>query len=141
MSFTLARPSQPLNPPALGKREAIHLWFGNRKLKQTIEVAERQLRDAQRSRSRHKEAAGVASRRCADLESRIAALESRAAAAEALVEVLLTEIVARGTQESARALKQKLLSLVRFFHPDKLECTTPTQVTQQLNALIAKLHV
>ena len=141
MGFTLTRPSRPLNPPALSKRDAIHLWFGNQELKETIEVAERQLRDVQRSRRRHREAAEAASRRCADLESRIAALESRATAAEALVEALRTEVSARETNVPARALRQKLLSLVRFFHPDRLECTTPTQVTQQLNALIAELHV
>jgi uncharacterized coiled-coil protein SlyX len=105
----------------------------------TIRVAHRRVRDAKESRGRHKVAAEAASSRCADLESRIAALESRATAAEARVEELSRDIAQREQCTASRALRQRLLILVKEFHPDRTTSTTPTLVTARLTSLIELL--
>ena len=141
MSVTITRSNQPLKPPAaaLTKCGAISLWFDNQELRQAIRVAQRRVRDAKESRGRHKVAAKAASSRCADLESRIAALESRATAAEARVEELSRDIAQREQCTASRALRQRLLILVKEFHPDRTTYTTPTLVTARLTSLIELL--
>ena len=141
MSVTITRSNQPLKPPAAAftKCGAIALWFDNQELRQAIRVAHRRVRDAKESRGRHKVAAEAASSRCADLESRIAALESRATAAEARVEELSRDIAQREQCTASRALRQRLLILVKEFHPDRTTYTTPTLVTARLTSLIELL--
>ena len=80
-----------------------------------------------------------AARRCADLETHLSYIEQRAAAAEASVEQLRKQLAKYETQTAVRVMRQKLLSLVKRFHPDRISTTTPTEITKALNALVEEL--
>ena len=87
----------------------------------------------------YKASAKNAARRCADLETHLSYIEQRAAAAEASVEQLRKQLAKYETQTAVRVMRQKLLSLVKQFHPDRISTTTTTEVTKALNALVEEL--
>ena len=122
----------PEKPPLLSQRHAAELWYETRRLQQEKRVA------IQRKEKYKSEAANTG-RRCADLETRLSHIEQRAAAAEASVEQLRKQLAKYETQTAVRVMRQKLLSLVKQFHPDRTSTTTPTEVTKALNALVEEL--
>ena len=87
----------------------------------------------------YKASAKNAARRCADLETHLSYIEQRAAAAEASVEQLRKQLAKYETQTAVRVMRQKLLSLIKQFYPDRISTTTPTEITKALNALVEEL--
>jgi uncharacterized coiled-coil protein SlyX len=137
--FTITRPSMPVKPPALSKDDAIRLWFANRQLQETNKAA------VQR-KEKYKASAATAARRCTELESRLNELERRATVAEARVQELSHELAKCEIQAARKApptpprlLRQRLLSLVRRFHPDRTATTTSDEVTKALTGLLEEL--
>ena len=146
MSFVVTSSSALVKPPLLDKNDAIRLWFANRRLNQTMKLA------VQR-KEKYKASAATAARRCTELESRLVEIERRASAAESRVEQLNRELMkcesraavqaraqaqAHG-QTAPRLLRQKLLALVRRFHPDRTKTATPDEVTKALNGLVEEM--
>ena len=122
----------PEKPPLLSQRHAAELWYETRRLQKEKRVA------IQR-KEKYKSEAANAGRRCVELEARLYELERRASQAEARVEHLSQQLTKYETQRAGRVLKQKLLSLVKMFHPDKKKSTTPTEVCACLNAIAEEL--
>ena len=92
--------------------------------------------------------AANATRRCAELESRLAELERRATDAEARVQHLdreLTKCEKRVNMPAIvvvpKVLRQKVIGLVRRFHPDRTASTTPTDITKALNVLVEEIDM
>ena len=146
MSFVVTSSSALVKPPLLDKNDAIRLWFANRRLNQTTKAA------IQR-KDQYKASAASAARRCTELEARLVEIERRATAAESRVEQLNRELMkcesraavqaraqaqAHG-QTAPRLLRQKLLALVRRFHPDRTKTATPDEVTKALNGLVEEM--
>ena len=140
--FTITRPSIPVKPPPLTKYDAIRLWFANKELNQTSKAVVRR-------KDQYKASAATAGRRCTELETRLSELERRATTAESRVQDLARELancerraaVQAQAREQAvpmpsRLLRQRLLCLVRQFHPDRTVQTTPDEVTKALNGLV-----
>ena len=121
MSFVVTSSSALVKPPLLDKNDAIRLWFANRRLNQTMKLA------VQR-KEKYKASAATAARRCTELESRLVEIERRATAAESRVE-----------QTAPRLLRQRLLGLVRRFHPDRTKTATPDEITKALNGLVEEM--
>ena len=137
--YTIARTSAPQKPPALSKDDAVRLWFANRQLHQTNKAVVQ-------SKERHKSTADTATRRCSELESRLLEIERRATEAERRVAQLTQELAKCEKQASTRdanvgphILRQKVISLIRRFHPDRNKSTTPTEVTKALNLLVEEI--
>ena len=143
---TITRSSVPVKPPALSKDDAVRLWFANRELHQTNKAVVRR-------KDQYKASAATAGRRCTELETRLSELERRATAAESRVEQLNRELMkcesraavqaraqaqAHG-QTAPRLLRQRLLGLVRRFHPDRTKTTTPDEITKALNGLVEEM--
>ena len=148
LPVVICRSSVPVKPPLLSKEDAVRLWFANRQLNETTKAAVHR-------KETYKKSAATANRRCTELESRLSEIERRANAAEARVRDLSRELAknesraatqahahaqacAQG-QAAPRLLRQRLLSMVRTFHPDRKSDTTPTEVTKVLNNLIEEL--
>ena len=140
--FTITRPSIPVKPPPLTKYDAIRLWFANKELNQTSKAVVRR-------KDQYKASAATAGRRCTELETRLSELERRATTAESRVQDLARELAncerraavqARAREQAvpmpSRLLRQRLLCLVRQFHPDRTAQTTPDEVTKALNGLV-----
>ena len=155
--YTIVRPNAPRNPPALSKNCAVRLWFANRELRETNKALVQ-------SKGRHKTAAASATKRCSELESRLSEIERRAAEAEKRVSQLRQELERQEKQTASRAteaekraarliqelerrethtafsaLRRKLLSMIKTFHPDRIKITTPTEVTAALTSLVEYL--
>ena len=79
-------------------------------------------------------------RRCSELEDQLASVNKRAMDAEKCAEKLRLEVDRYQKQATCRAIRLKLLALVRQFHPDKTSTTTPTEVTKALTALLEDLQ-
>ena len=137
-----SRSSVPVKPPLLTKEDAVRLWFANRQLNEQAKAA------VQRKET-YKRSATTANRRCTELESRLSEIERRANAAEARVRDLSRELAVCETraatqaraQEQAvpapsRLLRQRLLCLLRQFHPDRTATTTPGEVAKALNGFV-----
>ena len=138
--YTIARTSAPQKPPALSKDDAVRLWFANRQLQQTNKAVVQ-------SKERHKASSAAATRRCSELESRLSEIERRANNAEVRVQHLTRElakcekqVAMQAAAAAPRILRQKLLTLVKNFHPDRCAACTPTTVTQALNALVEEIE-
>lgn len=138
--YTIARSSAPQKPPALSKDDAVRLWYSNRQLVQTNNAV-------LQSKERYKTSATAATRRCSELESRLSEIERRANNAEVRVQHLTRElakcekqIAMQAAVAAPRILRQKLLTLVKSFHPDRCAACTPTTVTQALNALVEEIE-
>ena len=146
MSFVVTSSSALVKPPLLDKNDAIRLWFANRRLNQTTKAA------IQR-KDQYKASAASAARRCTELEARLVEIERRATAAESRVEQLNRELMKCESQAATQALiqaqahgqtaprliRQRLLGLVRRFHPDRTKTTTPDEVTKALNGLVEEM--
>jgi chromosome segregation ATPase len=137
--YTTARSSAPQKPLALSKDDAVRLWFANRELRETNKAIVQ-------SKERHKASAATATRRCSELESRLSEIERRATEAERRVQHLTQELAKCEKQVSMRdanvaphILSQKVISLIRRFHPDRNTSTTPTEVTKALNLLVEEI--
>jgi chromosome segregation ATPase len=137
--YTIARTSAPQKPPALSKDDAVRLWFANRQLQQTNKAVVQ-------SKERHKASSAAATRRCSELESRLSEIERRANNAEVRVQHLTRELAKCEKQVSVRdenvapnILRQKVIGLIRRFHPDRNTSTTPTEVTKALNLLVEEI--
>jgi septal ring factor EnvC (AmiA/AmiB activator) len=137
--YTVARTSAPQKPPALSKDDAVRLWFANRQLNQTNKAVVQ-------SKERHKASCSAATRRCSELESRLLEIERRATEAERRVAQLTQELAKCEKQVNMRdanvaphILRQKVIGLIRRFHPDRNTSTTPTEVTKALNLLVEEI--
>ena len=143
---TIARSSVPLKPPLFRPGDDCKLWFGNQRLRDEVSVAQRRTHSERRSKERHKTLAANATRRCAELESRLAELERRATDAEARVQHLARELTKCEKRVNMPAivvvpkvLRQKVIGLVLRFHPDRAASTTPTEITKALNVLVEEI--
>ena len=52
---------------------------------------------------------------------------------------LIQELECRETHTAFSALRRKLLSMIKTFHPDRIKITTPTEVTAALTSLVEYL--
>ena len=142
MSFVVTSSSALVKPPILDRNDAIRLWFANRRLNQAVKAVAKR-------KDQYKASAATAARRCTGLETRLSELERRATTAESRVQDLARELAncerraavqARAREQAvpmpSRLLRQRLLCLVRQFHPDRTVQTTPDEVTKALNGLV-----
>ena len=143
MSFVVTSSSAQVKPPILDRNDAIRLWFTNRRLNQTMKAVVTR-------KDQYKASAATAARRCTELETRLSELERRATTAESRVQDLARELAKcerRATVQAreqavpmpSRLLRQRLLCLVRQFHPDRTAQTTPGEVTKALNGLVEEI--